>query len=139
MPSVVYNVAKGAFADGTLDWDTDAVEVLLLSSVEAAPDPDHATVTAVLGDVENTEVSTTNYARQALAGRSVTVDNTGDRAVLDASDSTWASIGNGAVSAVSALVFAGTVPIALIDFTDTVLNGGDFTIQWSVNGVITLT
>lgn len=138
MASVIYNVAKGGFADGTLDWDTDTIEVLLLSAVEATPDPDHADLTAVLGDAENTEVTTVNYARQTVAGRTVAVDNVGDRAVLDADDQTWTAIGDGSESAVSAVVFRGTLPIALIDFTDTVLNGGDFTIQWSTNGVATL-
>lgn len=137
MPSIAFNVAKGAFTDGTLDWDDNNLEVLLLSSATAI-DPDLATLTAVLGEGGNTEVTTTNYSRETLANASVTVDNANNRAVLDADDVTWNSIGDGSESAVGAVIFVGTLPVCFVDFTNTVLNGGDFTVQWSANGIITL-
>lgn len=144
MASIVFNVAKGAFADGTLDWDGDDIRVLLLSD-DTDIDTDLATVAAVLGEAGNTEITTTGYTRKVIANRAVAVNSGDDRAELDGDDAEWLAIGDNTQTAVAALVYqhdaggdSASVPIAYVDFTDTTLNGGDFTVQWSSDGIITL-
>jgi len=144
MASIVFNAAKGAFADGTLDWDDDDIRVLLLSD-DADIDTDLTTVAAVLAETNNTEVTTTGYSRKVIANRTVTVNSGDDRAELDGDDVEWLAIGDNTETAVAALVYqhdaggdSASLPVAYVDFTDTTLNGGDFTIQWSSDGIITL-
>lgn len=144
MASLVFNVAKGAFADGTLDWDDDDIRVLLLSD-DSAIDVDAENLADVIFAVGNDEVSTTNYSRKVIDNRTVTVNSGDDRAELSGDNVEWLAIGDNTETAVAAVVYqhdAGgdnaSLPIAYVDFTDTTLNGGDFTIQWSSDGIITL-
>lgn len=144
MASLVFNVAKGAFADGTLDWDDDDIRVLLLTA-DTDIDTDLTTVASLLGEAGNTEVTTVNYSRKVIGNRTVSVNSGDDRAELDGDDVEWLSIGDNSQTAVAAVVYqhdtggdSASVPVAYVDFTDTTLNGGDFTIQWSSDGIITL-
>lgn len=144
MASLVFNAAKGAFADGTLDWDSDDIRVLLLRE-DSAIDSDLDTIAAVLGEAGNTEITTVGYERKAINNRSVSVNSGSDRAELDGDNVDWIAIGDNTQTTVAALVYqhdaggdSASVPVAYVDFTDTTLNGGDFTIQWSSDGIITL-
>lgn len=128
---------------------------LLEATAAAAQNADHATVGAVLDGTNNIEMVTTAYSRKQLpaAGRAITEKATtaGDTAstvFLDAADVTWTGIGDSTKSAVAALVFkqatagedlnTADIPLFFVDLTDTVLNGGDFTIAWSADGIVTL-
>lgn len=126
---------------------------LLSATTTGAQNADHTTVGGVLDGTNNIEMSTTNYSRKQVTTRTVTEKTTtaGDTSstiFLDAGDLTWTAIGDGTKSAVAALVFkqatagedlnTADVPLFFVDLTDTVLNGGDFTISWSADGIITL-
>lgn len=147
MASIIYNRAKSGFADGTIDWDTGTIRIALLKAY-GTENPDQDFVSEVIDGTNNIEVATSpNYVRKTLTA-TVTTDDANDRAVLDASDVTWTAVGDGTESAVAAVVYlqvggddatpADDIVICTIDLTDTVLNGGDFTIQFSADGLITL-
>lgn len=147
MASIVTNKAKALLANGTLDWVNDTIRVALLKTAGAAS-PDADFVADAIDGTNNVEVTTAGYARQDLATRTVTEDDTGDVATLDAADNTWTAVGDGTESAVMAVVYKrvgvdDTTPaddpvLAFVDFADTVLNGGDFTVRWSASGVISI-
>ena len=85
MASSFYNSGLAALLNGTVDWDNGgaAIRALLVTSAYTF-NKDHSFVSSITN-----ELSGTGYVRKDLAGRTVTQDNTNDRAVLDASDLTW--------------------------------------------------
>ena len=146
MASFITNRAKAGFTNGELDWDTDTIKVLLVTSAnDADADDDFIGAIGTLG-----ELSGTGYAagfggagRKSLATKSVEQDETNDRANLKADNVTWSAIDAG--TAASVLVVkevtndADSILIARIDITSVVTNGGDLTIKWdnqSSNGDI---
>lgn len=145
MADVIYNIAKKSFADGNLDWDTHNIGVLLLSSSSTyTPNPDHNYVRDIF-DNGGVELSGTGYSRKLLTNKTVTKDDSIDKAILDADDVTWTAINAGTVKAAVLYRRVGSsdnnssdILIAYIDsggFPVTT-NGGDFTIQWNANGII---
>lgn len=136
MATVVYNVSKGKAADGSLDSDTTDVRCLLMKVCPAgSQDPDLTTVAAVLAVSTAAECDFTNYVRKGnLTGRSVSVDNTNDRAVTAAATLTWTAAGGASNNnIVAALVYtegggtdATRVPISVDVFTAVPTNGSDF-------------
>lgn len=91
---VFYNGAKADLATATYDWATIAdnrIRLLLLNVTDAtAQNPDTDDIAALLAG-SAAECSGTGYTRKDLpaAGRSVTEDDTNDRAQLEAADITW--------------------------------------------------
>ncbi len=83
-----------------------------------------------------TEVTVSGYARQTLAGETVTEDDTNDFAYLDATDPVFSALAAGE-TVIGAVLFRhtgsdATAPVyAFYDFTDTPTNGGDITIQFA--------
>ena len=75
----VFNRGKFIIADSSLSWTGDTIRALLVDSSYVF-DPDDNFV----ADVSADEVSDASYARQTLAGKGVTEDDTGDQATLDA-------------------------------------------------------
>ena len=147
MAQVVYNVKLKALLDGTFDFETADIRVLLL---EANTDinPDDANVGAVLGRAGTTELTSSGYSRQALASQTVTQDDVNNKAVFDAADVTFSTVDQAASETVTGvLVFvhdtddAGSTPL-FFDDTLTGLpltpNGSDITITWHADGIITL-
>jgi hypothetical protein len=138
MAEVVYNIAKLRFTNGSNDWDTSDIRVLVIGTNATTPsqmfDPDLTTVAALLALTGIAEASGTGYARKTTV-RQDTVDNVNDRANLDADAITW----NGASGwTARAVVFyeegGGTDATRnLISFHDSnfpvVTNGGDFTVN----------
>lgn len=94
-------------------------------------------------DVVANEADATNYARASMAGMSVA--EASGTVKFDATDVTFGTLGNGTNNTiVGAIVFAdkGTDTVSpvlfFIDFTDTLTNGGDFTVQFHANGIATV-
>ena len=152
MADVVFNRFKANIADGTIDWDTTTgIRVLLLSTAVATPDPDLDFVADLVDGSNNIELSTTNYGRQDVASRTVAIDDTNNRSVLDAADNVWTALGpaSGGPTVRGALVYlrvgaddstpADDPLIAYFDLVDTQVNSGNFTVQWAAAGLITLT
>lgn len=137
MANLVYNPFKASIMDGTIDLDTDTINVMLVTSAYS-PVATHQ----FRSDVTN-EVTGSGYTAggQALAGKVVDVNGSSGR--FDADDTTWAS---STITARGAVIYKDTGNattdnlIGYVDFvTDQSSSNGNFTIQWNANGVLTLT
>lgn len=139
MASSVYNAAKNLFVTGALDWDTDDIRCLLVTSSYTF-DADHATVSAITN-----ELSGTGYSRQSMTCSAPTIDTGNDQVECDASDTTFASLNadNGTIAAAVVFKFvtndADSIPIAYVDGVDVVTNGSDVIVQWGSEGVFKVT
>lgn len=75
----VYNRGKFIIADSSLAWTSDTIQALLVDSGYAY-DPDDNFVSDVSAD----EIVEASYARQTLANKAVSEDDTADEATMDA-------------------------------------------------------
>ncbi|MDP2319559.1 MAG: hypothetical protein Q8O42_09515 [Acidobacteriota bacterium] len=146
MPNLVYNVGKEKIANGAIDLDTSTIKVMLVQSTYTV-DADHGAIDdGTAADPASHEISVSGYSRQTLATRTVTKDNTNDRAYLDADDATFAALAAGQTIG-GAIIFIDSgadntsYPIAFFDLTDTPTNGGNIVVQWAAGasgGILTL-
>jgi hypothetical protein len=132
---------------GDLDLDEAGHDIrvaLCMSNTTADTETDKATIS---GFTTLDEMDGANYVRKALASQTVTEDGANARAEFDATDVTWTALGAGTRAVAGMLVYrhitndTDSVPIAWIDtggFPITA-NGGDLTVQWSVEGILQLT
>lgn len=139
MADVIYNSFKAKIMDGSIDLDTDTINVALVTS-SYTPDQDAHEDYA---DITN-EVSGTGYTSggAALANKAVSIDDTDNEGVFDADDVTWSS---STITARGAIIYkdsgvAGTSWfICYLDFTsDQSSSAGDFTISWNAEGILNL-
>jgi len=138
MASVIYNNAKKLIGDGTINWTTGTYRIALVGTTYT-PDVD---AHIYLSSVTN-EITGTGYLRKDTTNRAIVIDTANDRADYKADNITWTAISAGTIGG-AVLYKLGTVDgdsplLAYIDLTDTVTNGGDFTIKWdgqSSNGRI---
>ena len=138
----VYNTFKKKIMDGSIDLDTDNINVALLTNAYSANIDTHT----MYSDVTATEVPQANgYTTKGttLAAPVVTVDTTNDLAYFDATDVTWAT---STITARYAVLFKNsgtntTSPlIAYVDFgADKTSDNGNFIITWSSAGILKLT
>lgn len=131
MANSVTNKCKFEVFTGTADLDASDLRVLLLKSV-AAPNAD----TNFISDVVADEISVGGYARQALAGETVTEDDANDFAYLDATDPVFTALVAGQTIGWMCLFRQtgadATAPIYCnYDLTDTPTNGGDVTVVFA--------
>lgn len=139
MASFVYTNAKRGIMAGEIDLNADDIRVLLVdSSTTTDTEEDVTTISAftTLG-----ELSGTGYVRKALVSEAVTADNTNNRGEFDADDVVWTAINAG--TAITALVYkhvtndTDSIPLIYHELpAPVVTNGGDFTIQWNVEGIL---
>ncbi len=141
MASVLFNSFKRDIMNGAIDLDTDAINVMLVTSTYT-PNIDTHTKRS---DITN-EISGTGYTAggSALASKTVTADNTGDKGVFDAADLSWSTATFTARGAVLYKARGGASSadevIAYIDFvTDRSCSAGTFTLQWDTAGILNLT
>jgi hypothetical protein len=86
------------------------------------------------------EIAVGGYSPQTLASKTVAVDDTNDRALIDAADPVFSSLASGA-TVTQVVVWrdttvAGTSPlICQFDITSTPTNGGNITINFDTNGL----
>ena len=123
MADLVYNRAKN---------NVTITDLRMLLLVGYTPDPDHATVDAVIAAATG-ECTFTNYARKALTGEAWAVDDVNDLGQLLADDPpVWADAGGAVNNLVShAVVFeyvdaddGNNLPVACYE-VDLTTNGGD--------------
>lgn len=138
MANAVYNSFKRDIANGSIDLDTDTINVMLVTS-SYAPNIDTHTKRS---DITN-EVTGTGYTAggQALASKTVTADTTNDRGVFDAADTTWTTATITARGAVLYKSRGGASSadelIAYYDFgADITSTAADFVIQWGATGIV---
>lgn len=132
MAETAYNAYKAGLANGDEDWANGDYRVLLLTGAVTI-DPDHATVSAILG--VNTEASDASYARQTLGSKVVTQNDTDDRAELDAATADFGALDNETPTAM--VVFrqvtddTDSVPASLHDSNfGTAANGAGYTVEF---------
>lgn len=97
----------------------------------------------VWADVSATEYGTAGgytAGGKTLANKSVTQDNTNDRALLDADDVTWTSLGALSPATPSHAIIWNDTPtspadplICYVVLGTTATNGGNYTLQWSTS------
>ena len=89
MANALVNTFKKKLMDNDIDLAADTLKLMLLTSSHS-PDID---AEEFIDDVSANEVSGTGYTSggETLANKSTTVDDTNDRAYLDADDVTWAN------------------------------------------------
>lgn len=141
MANAVYNAFKKYIMNGSIDLDTDTINVLLVTS-SYTPDID---THEYRDDITNEVSAGGGYSTggAALAGKAVTADNTDDEGVFDANDLTWSSSTITARGAVLYKARGGAASayelIVYIDFGQNYSSSnGDFTIQWATEGIINL-
>jgi len=134
MASGLYNRLKENLLNKLIDFEADALRVMLLNDSHAFTNTDLMT-----GNINANEASGTGYTAggQVLTGLSVA---SGPYAAFDATDLTWV---NSTVGAYHAAIYDATLSggqlIASIDFGSLKSSAaGSFTIQWHASGIITL-
>jgi len=137
MASGIYNRFKANLMNKEVDLEADTIKVALLDNNHSFNADDNT-----WSDVSANEISGTGYTAggEELANKSVTQDDTNDKAVFDADDVSWTSA---TFTAYHAVIYDVTLAsddlICSIDFGGAKsVSNGTFTIQWDSNGIITL-
>lgn len=124
--SFAYNSAKPLLSG--VNWTEFDVRVLLVDPTYEASQ-NHQFVSDISG-----ELTDGSYSRQAVLGRSVTVDTVDNLAVYIADNPMWVTL-NGAEHVVRAIFFqnvtddSDSVLLFCLDLPDFVTDGGDYTIK----------
>jgi hypothetical protein len=142
MASKVYGNALKAAFNKEVDFDSDTIKVMLLTSAYTPNQDTHD----YLDDVVGNEVTGTGYTAggAALASKTVTYDAATNTLKFDAADVTWAS---SSITARYAVVYDDTPAtnatkplLAYFDFTtDRASSNGDFIVRWGTDGIFSAT
>lgn len=141
MATQVYNSFKLNLIDTStkINFSSDTIKVALVTSTYSPSIDNHD----FFNDITNEVVGTGYTAGGAtLASKTVTQDNTNDKAVFDAADVTWTT---SSITARGAILYkstgvASTSPlIGYIDFgADKTSDGGTFQITINTSGLLTI-
>jgi hypothetical protein len=144
MADLKYNNGKAAMlGDGTdaIDFENDTIKAVLVTAAYTPNADTHQYYSDITNEVANGNGYTTGG--QALANKAVTQDDTGDKAVFDSDDPTWASA---SFTARAVILYkdtgtGSTSPlIGYWDFgADKVSSGGSFVVQVNAAGWLDLT
>ncbi len=137
MADVIYTSFKRDIMNGSIDLDTDTINVMLVTSTY--------TVSAShtkRSDITN-EVSGTGYTAGGTAIGSPTVTNVSTNGVFDGNDVSWTT---STITARGAVLYksrggasSADELICYLDFgTDKVSTAGTFTISWNASGILNL-
>lgn len=138
MASGMFQSAKKGLWDRSvsIDYDTDALKVLLVASDIAA----NLNTWDFRDDV--TEVTGTNYSAGGVSLASVTVTASGGVATLDAADVTFSNV---TIAAIRGSVIyknvgtAATDPLSLWhDHGAQSVTGANYVVQWNASGICTI-
>lgn len=142
MAAKLYGSVFAKVFNKEIDFDTDAMKVMLLTSSYTPNQDTHD----YLDDVVANEVTGTGYTAggASLANKTVTYDSATNTTILDADDTTWAS---STITARYAVIYDSspatnaTRPlIGYVDFTsDQSSNAGSFTLTWDATGIVRIT
>lgn len=142
MASQVFNVFKTERSKGTIDLENDDIRVAICMSNTTVSTQNAGILTVDDFDTLD-EADGSGYSRQALSGKTVTQDDTNNRAEFDANDSIFLSLGAGSRATTGALVYkhvtddTDSIPICWVEFPSTVTHTGvDFTIAWNSEGIL---
>lgn len=142
----IYNNFKEQVMEGVYNLASGGHTLKVTLHTGYTPNIDTDTVWA---DVSSTEYTTANgytAGGETLAGQDVTQDNTNDLGKFDANDVTWTSLGPLSPATPSHAILWDDTPTSPADpliaywvLGTTATNGGNYTLQWGANGIITLT
>jgi hypothetical protein len=126
MANALYDKGREGFLDGSIDWDTDTIKVVLI---------DTADYTVDLANHDNLDDIATSAAKVATSA--ALSSKTVSAGVADAADVTLSSVTGDTCEALIIYQDTGTPSTSrLIAYIDTATglpvtpNGGDITIQW---------
>lgn len=144
MASVVFNKAKQGLMDGTIDLNTHDIRSALCSTNTTADTDIDADTISAIGTLD--EFDATGYARIALTGEAVNVDDTNDRAEFDANDLSFTGLsGDGTRPVQGVLLYkhvtndTDAVPICFVDFaSDIPETATQIDIPWDAEGILQL-
>lgn len=133
---VSYNDVKEQLFKKIHDFVNDTIKLTLHTSY--TPNIDTHQVWADVSATEYGTASGYTAGGKTLANKSVTQDNTNDRALFDADDVTWTSLGALSPATPSHAILWNDTPtspadplISYVLLGTTATNGGNYTIQWS--------
>jgi hypothetical protein len=138
----VYNNFKEQVLAGTIDLSGDStghtLKLILVTGHSLDIDND-----AAYSDVSGDECSGTGYSAggETLTSQALTQDNTNDLAKFDADNVTWSSLDvSGGGDPNYAILYDDDADDCLIAAWEiaTATNGGDWTIVWNADGILTL-
>lgn len=140
MASGIYNQFKAEIMKKTIDLVNDTVKVALLSNSHSF-NADHDGWSSVsANELGSGSGYTTGGA--ALASKTVTADDTNDKGVFDAADTSWTTA---SFTAYHAVIYDDTPTspadplIASIDFGGAkTVSSGTFTITWHTDGILSI-
>jgi len=139
MPNLVYNTFKSSVLKGAIDFETDDISVVLVTSAYTPDVVNHV----YYSDINN-EVTGSGYTAggETLQNGTVVTDNTDDEAVYDADNVTWSS---STLTARGAIIFKDTgsastsLLIGYFDFgADKTSSNSNFTLRWNEEGILNL-
>jgi len=138
----IYNSFKQKIMDGSIDLDTDNINVSLHTSAYT-PNIDTHTFYSDATASEATNGNGYTTKGKSLASVAMSIDTTNDLAYFDAADLTWST---STITARYALIWKNsgtntTSPlVAYVDFgSDKTSDNGNFIITWSSAGILKLT
>lgn len=143
MASLTYNIGSLGIGDGSLDFLTDTIEVILTKSTYS-PNKDDTNSAYAAAEISGVSGYTGGFGgagRKVLGSKTVTNDTTNDRTVHDAADpSAWTlgvgdTVGGCIIGKKGAASDATAVPLFFLDFTDIPTNGSTFTLQFHADGI----
>lgn len=142
MANLVYDNAKVGLGNGTINWLTSDIRILLTKGSGYSPTPGDSSVASIVP--ASNEATGTNYARKSLASKAISRDDVNGRALYQAANLVWSAAGFSATTGAIVYLFNASDASALLlvhfDFFSTP-NGADLTLEWSTNpaAVFTLT
>ena len=133
----LYNEFKEELFNGNIDLANDTIKMILVSGYTPNIDSHNG-----LADVTANQLSGTGYTAggATLGSKTVTKDTSNDRAAWDAADVTWTGLDAGTPS--HSIAYDDThASDCLIGYWEvtTASNGGNYTLQFGANGIVTLT
>jgi hypothetical protein len=138
MASNLYNPGLEKLLDGTIAFETDTINVLLVDTSHT-----FTKTNEFVSDIVANEASGTGYARKTLANAAIALDAANDRVEFDADNPSYTALDAGTIAA--AIIFkqvtndADSPLIAQIDFADLVTNGSDVELQINSEGLFFVT
>ena len=138
MASNLYNPGLEKLLDGTIAFESDTINVLLVDTSHT-----FTKTHEFVSDIVANEASGTGYARKTLANAAIALDAANDRVEFDADNPSYTALDAGTIAA--AIIFkqvtndADSPLIAQIDFADLVTNGSDVELQITSEGLFFVT
>lgn len=128
-----------------IDLAADTLKIMLLKDSYTV-NPDHKLVS----DIAGSECDATGYTggfngagRKTLASKTLTADDTNNRAVFDAADpSAWSALGGGTNNTLGKAAVIKEITndgasrvVCILEFTAAATNGGDFSLAFHADGI----